>query len=100
MKHKLTRSEFHALHCLLKVVIERPAPAGMSNVMFYDILKGLYKKFYIRAMDLKKTYTISFTASECCAFYFVFSQIQIKTMGGFEANLIQTICNQINQRYA
>lgn len=99
MKLKLTRSQFTAIYNLLKSHLVELKPHGIEAVMLHDILMGIYEKFYYRDFDIKKKYSVPLTDAQACAFYFYFSRVNLEELT-YEKTLVQTINNQIHQKYA
>lgn len=100
MKLKLTSSEFMVLHSLLQNVCMGIRPKGIQEHVLHGTLFRLYKKFYNKAIETKKKYTIAMADDEACAFYMFFSKFNMSNENAFTVNLVLQINNHINQKFA
>jgi hypothetical protein len=100
MKMKLTHAEFCQLYILLSKSVNEHTPKGMEAIVIHSILKALYRKFYLRALDKKKHYVIKCEDHEACAFYMFFSRYPMEGQSPFTVNLFLRINNFINQKFA
>jgi hypothetical protein len=100
MKMKLSHAEFCQLYLLLHRCVNDHAPKGIEATVIHAVLKGLYRKFYLRALDKKKLYTITCEDQEACAFYMMFSRYPMEAENPFTVNLVHQINNKIHQKFA
>jgi len=100
MKMKMTYAEFTALYQLLANVCTAITPKGIEAHVLHGTLFRLYKKFYRKAIEVKKKYSISIEADEACAFYMFFSKFNTSKADPFTQNLIQQTLNTVHQKYS
>lgn len=100
MKLKLTNSEFMVIHSLLQNVCMGIRPKGIQEHVLHGTLFRLYKKFYSKAIETKKKYSIAMGDDEACAFYMFFSKYNMSSETPFTINLVLQINNVINQKYS
>jgi hypothetical protein len=100
MNLKLTNSEFFSLYLLMEKCIAGSCPKGIEAIAIHGVLKGLYKKFYVRAFDIKKKYAVTLEDHEACAFYMFFSRYPMKDENTFSVNLVIQLNISIHQKFA
>lgn len=100
MKLKLTYSEFNALYQLLAQVCTGIKPAGIEAQVLHGVLFRMYKRFYVKAIKVKKSYSISIEADEACAFWMFFSKFNMQGQELHTTNLVLQLNNSIHQKYA
>lgn len=100
MKLTLTNSEFCQLYLLLHKCVNNHIPKGIEATVIHSVLKGLYRKFYLRALDKKRQYKITCEDQEACAFYMMFSRYPMEGENPFIVNLVHQINNKIHQKFA
>ena len=101
MKLKFSRTQFTALYDLLQQMVIAARPKGIETKLLHAILVDVYKTFYKKAFDLnKRQYSITMADHEACAFWLFFQKFTIPEEMTFERNLVNTISNQIHQKYS
>lgn len=102
MKLKITSSQFSSLLNLFHSLcgIDVLPPKSFEGKLLLAILSGIYKQLYKKAVDKKKKYTVTLSEQEALAFFIFFKKQHILPGDAvYEANLLDTICNQIHQKY-
>ncbi len=100
MKLKLTYSQFTALYKLLNAVCTGINPKGIEAHVLHGVLFRIYKKFYIKAIKVKKKYTVSIESDEACAFLMFFGKFDLWEQDVQTINLVRQINNDVTQKYA
>ena len=100
MKLKLSFAEFNTLHNLLQVICIGLLPKGIQERVVHGCLFRLYKKFYNKAIEAKKKYSINMHDDEACAFYMFFSKFDMAGHDQFAVNLVNQLNNSIHQKYS
>lgn len=100
MKLKLTYAEFKTLHQLLSIVCTGIVPNGIEALVLHGVLFRMYRKFYNKAIKVKKKYTVSIEADEACAFWMFFTKFDMKGQEVYTTNLVLQLNNSIHQKYA
>lgn len=98
MKMKLNYSEFSCLLVLLQRCTS-VRPVGIEATAIHGVLKGLYKKFYVRAFTKRKQYTITCEDQEACSFFMFFSRYPMNDETQFTVNVVIRIINFIHQKF-
>jgi hypothetical protein len=100
MKLKMTKEEFTALYRLLQHMVQKEVPPGIEITLLYSVLFSVYVKFYKKAIEEKKKYSVTLEDHEACAWWMFFDRFPIPEHMVFERNLLQTINNSIHQKFA
>ncbi|MEQ1677881.1 MAG: hypothetical protein ABL876_14320 [Chitinophagaceae bacterium] len=100
MKLKLTYAEFKTLHSLLQRICIGILPKGIQARVLHGVLFRLYRKFYNKAIEVKKKYSISMEDDEACAFYMFLSSFDMTGEEVFTINLVHQINISIHQKYS
>jgi hypothetical protein len=101
MKLKLTKAQFKALYALFQHMIVGAKPKGLEARLLRALLFNIYEKMYKKAIDEKTRYSLSLSEEEALAFWVFFNKFNyIPVEMIFEANLVQTICNNIHQKFS
>ncbi|MGQ0738259.1 MAG: hypothetical protein ACT4OJ_04295 [Bacteroidota bacterium] len=100
MKLKLTYSEFQALYNLLALVCTAITPRGIESQVLHGVLFRMYRRFYTKAIKVKKKYTIGIEADEACAFWMFFGRYDMWQQDEFTRNLVLQLNNSIHQKYS
>lgn len=99
MKLKLSYSQFQALKELLELVTNTEV-ATLEAKLLMALLMSIYSKFYRKAIEKKKQYRIALKDEEALAFWVFFQKYHFVPVEMiYEANLIDTICNSIHQKF-
>lgn len=99
MKWKLSAAEFTALYNILQCGTVLLTPHGIEARVVHGVLFRLYKKFYRKAIEVKKKYSISVDDDEACAFHMFFTRNEIK-MDHHTSNTVLQLTNLIHQKYS
>lgn len=100
MKIKLTRKQFQTLHDIVEdTAMAEFTAANMLQKMLHAILADVYKKLYVKAIEVKESYTVKLDDHEAIAFYLLYSKHTFEVTT-FEGNLLNTINSRIHQHYA
>lgn len=100
MKLKLTYSEFNALYQLLAAICTGIKPAGIEAQVLHGVLFRMYRRFYTKAIKVKKKYAITIEADEACAFWIFFGKYDMYQQDDFTRNLVRQLNNSIHQKYS
>lgn len=99
MKLKLTLGEFTALYNLFGQLINSMKPADMLDMLLMAGIVSAYQKMYNKAFAVKQQYSIKLSTEEALAFWNFFHEHPLPAALVFEINLVQTISNDILQKY-
>jgi len=100
MKLKLTRIQFKAMYSLFQNLFVAVKPKEMEAMLLHSILMGIVKKMYARDFEDRKKYSLTLTDAEAQAFCVFFTKYEMPIELVYERNLILTITNLINQKFA
>jgi hypothetical protein len=99
MKLKLSYIQFMALFNILKTVMVKEMPVSLEDRRDHTIIIGIYQKFYVKAYEKKKSYSIKLLPHEAMTWfiYFSFHNLPATTI---EGNTLTEINNSIHKKYA
>lgn len=98
MTFKLTKAEVQTLEKLLAEVIATEH-FDLSDKLLVVILTKFYKKLVVKLLDLKNKYSIKMDEQTELAFYQYFYD-EVYIPADFTSNLIKTICDITQKKYA
>jgi hypothetical protein len=99
MTLKLTRIQFLALYNLYLNVVLKDVALTMHDKLTLTMMVRVYQKLYKKAMENKPKYRIKLTEEEAIAFW-IYWQGHTFSPSSFEGNLLTTIINSIDQKFA
>lgn len=98
MNLKLTKAEVQAIERVLAEII-RLEHFAMEDKLLVCILTKFYHKIIIKLLNLKSRYNIKMDEQTELAFFIYFQDEQFNPVS-FDDNLIKTICDNIQKKYA
>lgn len=99
MKMKLTYIQFMALYGILKTIAVSVMPSDIEARRDHVIILCIYQKFYAKAWEKKKKYSISLKPHEAMTWFIYFSVHNLDN-ATLEGNVLNTINNIIHQKFA
>lgn len=100
MKLRLTKAQFKALYALFLRIINHAEVNSIEARLLRRLLFSIYEKMYQKAIDEKPKYTITLSEEQALAFWLFFNKFYLPEEMMYETNLIQTISNNIHQKFS
>lgn len=101
MKLKLTKAQFKALYALFQRFIVHADAKTLEAKLLRAVLFGIYKKMYDKDINDKQKYSITLKDAEALAFWIFFNKyFYFPAEMIYESNLVQTINNNIHQKFS